>query len=137
MLKIINKNNKKKIDEAFEVVQGRSTARTICYNDLAIILNRVEKQLGKLMLLKKEWEGVKFHYCPEVQVSRKYKYEYLCTVFTLEYQKGKWRIDLDSIRRIDCKYNYLPDECSGVISLTKVQEERVKQRLIKTLSRVW
>ena len=88
---IINDTNKPKIESLIKEIEGKSTMRTISYTDIVNATQRIEKFLG---IPRKYLEGVRYDVDVHAQnFPNAYKYRAESTQFTVEYSKGKWRVD--------------------------------------------
>lgn len=136
--KIINQKNQEKIEEALKKCQGRAIARTIDFYDLEKIVEKINKQVERLPLKKKELDGLKFWRYPETELPKSYKYhnQYMDTCFMLLLKNGTWRIDIDSIDRFNSGYQYLSKERTGTFIFTDEQKELVLKRTLEELKRV-
>lgn len=115
---IINETNKERIAAAIRDVEGKSSARTIVYDDIVRATQRIEKKLG---IPKKHMEGIRFDVDLHAQnFPKKYKYRAESTQFVIEFSKGKWR--LVSIERYytrtaghDYRCIFMPEETKRAI----------------------
>jgi hypothetical protein len=70
--------------------EGRATARTISYDEIFYILERIKKRLN---ITKKAMEGIKVFCDPNAQeFSKAYRYTPESTQFNATFKNGKWRI---------------------------------------------
>lgn len=87
---IISETNKAKIEIAISEAEGRSTCRTITFDDIVKATQKIEKKLG---VPKKYLEGVRYDVDIHAQnFPNAYKYRAESTQFIIEYLKGKWRV---------------------------------------------
>lgn len=98
---IIKKQNEEKIMETFKKVQGRATARTIDYwHQLCKITFAIDERIGNVTNEAKNGTVVKYNF--QRKFPSAYKYSPDSTHFTLMFDKGNWRIDIESIVRDTC-----------------------------------
>ena len=98
---IIKKENEEKIMKAFKKVQGRATTRTIDYwHQLCKIIFAIDARIGNVTNKAKNGTVVKYNF--QQHFPSAYKYSPDSTNFTLMFDKGNWRIDIESIKRDTC-----------------------------------
>jgi hypothetical protein len=88
----INTTNIEKVNQAIAATEGRATARTITADDVEEAIETIEKRLS-LLLLKKDWKGLKFAVDSNAQVfPGAYKHTPYSTHFVLERGASGWFI---------------------------------------------
>lgn len=85
---MIKESNKEKIEAAIKMAEGRSTARTITYNDIVCDIARIEE---KLNIAKKHMEGIKADVDHNAQdFPSAYKYTPESTQYCIIRKKSGW-----------------------------------------------
>lgn len=88
---IIKNENQKKIKKLLQKGQKNSSTRTISYDEVFQILNKLEIAFNKYSKVSKE--GFKVLVNPNAQLFAKaYRYIPMATFLELIYLKGTWRI---------------------------------------------
>jgi hypothetical protein len=96
--------NHSKIYDALEAVQKRCSARTVSMFDIEHTIEVVERDREKFGISKKAMEGTTVYFHQMQKFASRYRGIPEATKFKLYFEKGYWKIDLDSICR---------DKCSG------------------------
>ena len=104
MKKVIVATNQSKINDILEAVQKRCSARTVRMFDIKYTIEVVEHDRETFGISKKEMEGTTVYFHQMQHFANSYHGIPEATQFRLHFEKGSWRIDLDSICR---------DRCSG------------------------
>jgi hypothetical protein len=87
---VISEQNRQKINDFINEVEGRCTMRTITYDSVVQACEKIEKKLG---IYKKDMEYVKFNVDIHAQnFPNAYKYRAESTHFIVERRGGKWRL---------------------------------------------
>jgi hypothetical protein len=88
----INTKNIEKVNSEIAAAEGRATARTVCADDVETAIEKIEKRLC-LLLLKKDWKGLKFAVDSNAQnFASSYKYKAYSTQVVLERGATGWFI---------------------------------------------
>lgn len=87
---IIKDSNKEKINKAIEQAEGKAVARTINYETVVDIVNRLERRLERIQ--KTHLQGVTAHYSGAEHFPNAYKYVPYSTHVDLVYKYGSWRL---------------------------------------------
>lgn len=118
---IIKDANKAKIEEMIKKVEGRSTARTISYNDIVSDIECIEKELG---IPKSHMVGIVANVDTNSQdFPNAYKYTPMSTQYVIERKPSGW--DLKDVwrggtRRYNNRYGLtLTDDAKAAIIKTK------------------
>jgi hypothetical protein len=102
MKKIIVSTNLKKIEEVLDTVQKKCSVRTVDMRDIERTIEDVEVDRARFGISKKAMEGTTVYYHQLQHFANCYNGIPMATQFMLYFEKGAWRIDLDSICRGRC-----------------------------------
>lgn len=132
-LVIVNESNKEKIEKALNEAQKRCRSYIIDYLDIVKTIEEIENRLKKIGLKKKMWEELRFYYEPTFVLPQSYKHMSSCkaTNYTLWFEKGKWRIDIDSICRYSAGTQYGTRKDGEIIFTEEQKEEIIKIQMEK------
>lgn len=88
-----NENNWKKLEELLNISQERCTARTLDLEDIKKLIEKIEKRLNELGLLKTYRNGLTVDCNPyQEEFAQAYKYTPEGTKITLIYKNNNWRV---------------------------------------------
>ena len=112
---LVKEANKEKIMMMIKEAEGRSTARTITYEDIICDIDTIERRLG---ITKKAMVGIKAHVDHNAQkFPNAYKWTPSSTHYTITKKAGGW--DISNINRNTTRnkmfYLELPDSAKKAI----------------------
>lgn len=88
-----NENNWKKLEELLNISQERCTARILEVEDVKKLIEKIEKRLNELGLLKTYRNGLTVDCNPyQEEFAQAYKYTPEGTKITLVYNNNNWRV---------------------------------------------
>lgn len=87
-IKISKQSN---IERMLNMEQGKSSARIINYEKLILTIKDVEKELRKLKIPKKYWEGIIINIGPDLY-QIKGSWGKMCSFATLEFENKNWKL---------------------------------------------
>lgn len=122
---ILNGINAEKVMNAFKLVQGKSSSRTIeSFEELIEITKDVENRIGSMP--KSCLNGTSIEYNFQQHFASKYNGRPYSTHFVLVFDKGNWKIDIESIKRDTCPNN--SKEYMYNLKLSEKAKEKILQR---------
>jgi len=86
-----NLSKRDDIEKTLDVLQSRSQTRTTNYDELQVLVARIEDTLKTLGIPKKLWDGMRFRIDANAQkFPNAYKYEPMSTVVTIQRFSKDW-----------------------------------------------
>lgn len=98
---IIKQENADKIMAKFKEIQGKATSRVIgSFEELEDIVIDIDDRIGDMPKTAKNGTTAEYNF--QQHFPNAYGHAPISTHFTLIYDKGTWKIDIDSINRDFC-----------------------------------